>query len=273
VRTPVPPYLGWSNVNDEILELISIHLLQLRSLHLPSCRSITSLKHVSKMHNLLFLDLSLLPLTNESIDDLVAMTNLTELHLNSTPITDEHVGKISSSLQQLKILGISDCHSLSDVSFLDHLKKLPRIETLEIGHSQFSLSAVHSFFLEKRATLKKVKGFESVGIYCNRASRILSNPSSRFLDFSGSMSLCDKEFSFLIELIGDENSKMIEEINLTGCRTILSGSLDLIAEKMSQVKIVNLKETKFQRPDIENFCKKLTCEIISDHGKFRGKKE
>jgi hypothetical protein len=100
-----------------------------------------------------------------------------------------------------------------------------------------------------------------------------SYPRALRLEFSNPQSLSDQEFSFLTELIGDEKCQAIEEIDLKVCGKISVVTLDLIVEKMKNLKRINLRGTPFERYEIDSFSKKMQCEINSGFGLIPARKK
>jgi hypothetical protein len=259
-----------SNVRDDTLEQISSHLVLLRSLNLSDSGNLTAagLKKVCEMKQLEILNLNWIELASETFDHLIALENLTELSLIATSITDDDVGKICNSLKKLKLLDTA-CGSQLTRSSLEHMKKLPFLQIVNVGgYRVVSVDEIHSFVLFKKSSLKKISSFGATLFeYCTNASQILSNPSSWSLHFSSAQSLAEKEFSFLIELVGDENRDKIEEIILEGMFSVSLKSFGLIFEEnLKGLKRINLKGTLFKKEEIEEFSKKTQCEIKSDFG-------
>jgi hypothetical protein len=303
LKDPKPQKVGWAGIADEGISLL-VEILgdegcdQIRRVSLEfGLRSVSELSVAlvsQKMKNLtvLCLDRSesihLQYLNFEDDDDnnnnknnnnitsssrrssrrcLHAIPSLTELGLYKSSTNDIGVELFVSAFKNLKILVMNYCHFITENALI-HLRKLEFLEQLSVDGVRFSTQALHSFVMDRRATLKKVSHSAKFrpGAYAKHASDILRSPFKTVLDWSVKRDhLKDEDVPLLFELIGDQHCLRIEEINFSNNSNHLTESiLDLVAVKCCNVKKIDLRGCKnISSLHVERFKREVpSCEIV-----------
>ncbi len=78
--------------------------------------------------------------------------------------------------------------------------------------------------------------------YCEVATRTLKNPPVNFVNLS-SYEFVDEEMPLILELIGNDVCAQIEEIRLVETMRLTKVSLDLIVEKFTNLKKINVRDS------------------------------
>lgn len=227
---------------------------KLRSLKISGALRVTpkGWEEVSTLHQLEILDVSASSnISDADVAKFTALTNLKELNLSETPITDE-VFRSLAAMEQLEVLKIEGNALLKGHGLQAYTRTKPALRELHAMRTPI-----------QTAGLKHIK----------------SIPSLEFLDISG-VSLNDQQFTDLkgannlVHLkIGANfltNAAMqtvltmgkLKILDLEGMQTISDPGLGILSKK-SGLQTLNAKKTPFTRQAIQQFQKiHKNCEIL-----------
>jgi hypothetical protein len=279
----------YSKFKNENLQQICSNLLQLKRLTVSGCRVANDgIAFLSSLKSLEYLNLGAISIEgsddiccekevekrnksrmniicDKGIDQICCLTRLTQLVLSHTGISDAGVSDICSSLVGLKEIDLSGCSLLTNKS-LDFLKNLVEIEKIVVDEVDLSNSALHSFAMARKATLK-ILSHNSL-CYARIATDYLCDPSPEFLAWGLSRfhrKLTDEVFSQLFELIGDEECSLVEEIDISEHDQPTSATLNLIAEKCYNLILLDVRDCRnISSRDISRFEREVpSCLVLS----------
>jgi hypothetical protein len=185
-------------------------------------------------------------ISDSGMSAICCLTNLTELTVSRTHITDISIEKISTSLSKLKTLNLSCCYVLTSRS-LEHLAKLLFLENLDVENIEsFSARATYSFLEATKSTLKKFKGSETCSCVYKLFYKPLP-PKTFDISYEGDyrISVSDDDFSAFVDALGDERCLGVQEICLANCEPwqgilVTERSLALMLKKMKNLKKIYL---------------------------------
>lgn len=209
-------------------------------------------EEISKLTQLEILDVSKTSnISNADVAKFVALTNLRELDLSSTPITDD-VFKSLAEMERLEILKIEGDGLIKGHGLQAYTRTKPTLRELHASGTSFA-----------SGTLRHVKAISSL----------------EFLDISGS-NLTDQPF---VELKGANNLvhlkiganylsnaamqtvltlSKLKILDIEGMQTVSDPGLGILSKK-SGLQTLNAKKTPFTRQAIQQFQKiHKNCELL-----------
>ncbi len=125
---------GCHQINDAHLILVGSGLTELATLNLAGCGQVTNegLQFLTPLTNLSCLNLAGCPITNSVIQHLENFPELTDLNLAGCQIDDFGLGWLGSIRSQLADLNLSGCQKITDAG-LEHLRKMRSLQRVHLG--------------------------------------------------------------------------------------------------------------------------------------------
>jgi hypothetical protein len=181
----------------------------------------------------------------EGINGICCLKNLIALDISGARfLHDFGVGTICSSLS-LQKLNLSSCILLSDET-LENLKQLRQLQDLAIVNNVFSVQATYGFLKETKSRLKR---FQCSGKSAC-AHDAFVEPPRKHLDWQCLTN--DDEVSFLVQVLGNDRCKNVEEIDLSNSQSSITEAIvTLILTKMCNLTKVKLESCS--KINFENF--------------------
>lgn len=215
-------------VTDESIACLAA-LTEIESLSLPQCRRITDrgLDFLGSLSRLKYVDLSFVPVHDETAERLARLTRLETLRLNETSIGDAGFAMICAVDHPLKEVGLSP--EMTDESVL-HAAALPHLEILSIKPSQATERAFDAI-----GTMTKLKGLNIVGADDRMVRRCGSLDRLELL----TLNLCEASPEAFRELSGMTG---LQELNVRDSPRLTDRHLEVIAElrQLRALKAVNV---------------------------------
>ncbi len=169
------------------------------------------------------------------INGICCLKNLIALDISGARfLHDFGVGTICSSLS-LQKLNLSSCILLSDET-LENLKQLRQLQDLAIVNNVFSVQATYGFLKETKSRLKR---FQCSGKSACAYDAFVE-PPRKHLDWQCLTN--DDEVSFLVQVLGNDRCKNVEEIDLSNSQSSITESIvTLILTKMCNLTKIKLE--------------------------------
>jgi hypothetical protein len=240
-----------TDFSNENLKQICSNCLLLRKLDLRDCKYLSNegLQNLKFLQNLESLNLEGTAISDLGINHVCRAKNLTALNVSETFITEAGVENICASLEKLKKLQMFWCQHISDFAAMKHLKKLKKIEELNINAINVEERELHSFIMARRNQMKKLEHWSAYGRFANA---ILIDPFPKKLNwravYDEGIFVGDEDVALLFKLIGDEQLSKIEEIDLSNNyegymngKQLTRASLRLISKKCLNLTKINLE--------------------------------
>lgn len=209
-------------------------------------------EEISKLTQLEVLDVSQTSnISNADVAKFVALTNLRELDLSSTPITDD-VFKSLAEMEKLEILKIEGDGLVKGHGLQAYTRTKPTLRELHASGTSFA-----------SGTLRHIKTISSLEFLDISGSNLLDQP---FAELKGANNLVHLKIgSNFLTNAGMQTVLSLSKLkilDLEGMQTISDPGLGILSKK-SGLQTLNAKKTPFTRKGIELFQKiNKNCEVL-----------
>ena len=165
--------------------------------------------------------------------------NLTVLDIGGTPVTLASIDTLTTTLLHLENLGLSECHELTDVGFVNILNKVgEKLECLDLWETSIALSDLSSL-TTSLPNLKKLKLGRCPDLADDGFVNILNRVGERLEN------LAVQETGVTLVNIGHLtiNLPLLEKLNLRDCEVRQSGLMALLSRTGDSLQRLNISGT------------------------------